>query len=72
MKVEMEVIGSILKTGDLYLDPGSGSYILQILLAALLGSAFAIKMYWKKLVSFFRKPRPADGGENETDSEDDL
>jgi hypothetical protein len=32
----------------MYLDPGSGSFILQILLAALLGGAYAIKVYWKK------------------------
>lgn len=57
MKVEMDVISSILKTGDWYLDPGSGSFILQILLAALLGSAFAIKMYWRKIKAFItRKP----------------
>ncbi len=72
MKVEMEVIGSILKTGDLYLDPGSGSYILQILLAALLGGAFAIKMYWKKLTSFFKKSSPVDAEALDADSDDEL
>jgi hypothetical protein len=65
MKVEMDVIGSVLKIGDLYLDPGSGSYIIQILLAALLGGAFAIKMYWRKIKSFFVKTPPMD-------TEDDL
>lgn len=53
MKVEMDVIGSVLGNGHLYLDPGSGSFLLQILLAAILGSAFAIKMYWRKLKSLF-------------------
>jgi hypothetical protein len=32
-----------------YLDPGSGSILLQLLVAALLGAAFAIKVYWKKI-----------------------
>ncbi len=36
-----------------YLDPGTGSYILQVIIAALLGVAFTIKIYWKKLKSFF-------------------
>ncbi|MHC1783408.1 MAG: hypothetical protein AB9891_11765 [Anaerolineaceae bacterium] len=72
MKVEMDVIGSVLKIGDLYLDPGSGSFIIQILLAALLGSAFAIKMYWKKLKSFIVKSSPADSEEKDTDLEEDL
>ena len=29
-----------------YLDPGSGSYLLQIGLAALLGTLFAVKLFW--------------------------
>jgi hypothetical protein len=32
-----------------YLDPGSGSILLQLLVAAALGAAFAIKVYWKKI-----------------------
>ena len=35
-----------------YLDPGSGSYILQLVLAGLLGGFFVIKSYWKKLKYF--------------------
>ena len=38
-----------------YLDPGSGSFILQILIATLVGSLFLIKVYWKKLKAFFKK-----------------
>ncbi len=36
-----------------YLDPGTGSYILQLLIAGLLGVAFAVKMFWKNIRSFF-------------------
>jgi hypothetical protein len=39
---------------QVYLDPGSGSFILQLILAALLGSLFILKGYWKKLVRFFQ------------------
>jgi hypothetical protein len=38
-----------------YLDPGSGSFILQILIATLVGSLFLIKVYWKKIKDFFKK-----------------
>lgn len=38
-----------------YLDPGSGSFILQILLAALLGGAYAVKVYWKKIKRLFTR-----------------
>ncbi|NIM19419.1 MAG: hypothetical protein GTO51_03455 [Candidatus Latescibacteria bacterium] len=36
-----------------YLDPGTGSYILQLLLAGLLGAAFALKIFWVKIKTFF-------------------
>ena len=34
-----------------YLDPGTGSMILQALIAGLVGAAFAIKMFWHKIKS---------------------
>ena len=37
-----------------YLDPGTGSYILQMILAALLGAAFAVKLFWKNIKTFFK------------------
>jgi hypothetical protein len=49
-----------------YLDPGSGSYILQMLLAAVVGSLFLIKIYWKKIKSIFKKnSSEEDDGEEE-------
>lgn len=50
-----------------YLDPGSGSYIFQILLAGLVGSLFAIKLYWGKIVSFFKKENHSESEENNHD-----
>jgi hypothetical protein len=38
-----------------YLDPGSGSYLIQILIAFLLGSAIAIRAFWGRIKSFFVK-----------------
>ncbi len=37
-----------------YIDPGTGSYILQIIMAALLGGLFTVKLYWKKIRIFFK------------------
>lgn len=36
-----------------YLDPGTGSFILQLIIATSLGVAFAIKVYLKKIKTFF-------------------
>lgn len=44
-----------------YLDPGTGSIILQGLLAAIAAGSIAIKLYWGRLVSLLRgKRQPAD------------
>jgi hypothetical protein len=37
----------------LYLDPGSGSLIVQLLLAAGIGIGVAVKMYWAKIKGLF-------------------
>jgi hypothetical protein len=37
----------------LYIDPGSGSYLLQALIAGVLGAAFWIKMSWQRVKAFF-------------------
>lgn len=39
----------------MYLDPGSGSFIIQMLLAGLFGILVAMRIYWKKIVAFFNK-----------------
>jgi hypothetical protein len=36
-----------------YLDPGSGSFLIQLLVAALLGGLFLLKTYWRKVTGFF-------------------
>jgi len=37
-----------------YLDPGTGSYVIQVIIALFVGSAFAVKMFWKKILVFFK------------------
>jgi hypothetical protein len=37
----------------LYIDPGSGSYLVQVIIAAVLGGAFWIKKFWRKIRSIF-------------------
>lgn len=32
-----------------YLDPGTGSYVLQMLLAGVLGAGFAIRSFWSNI-----------------------
>lgn len=40
-----------------YLDPGSGSMLLQLLFGGVAGIAVILKLYWKSFVSLFRHKR---------------
>ncbi len=55
-----------------YLDPGTGSYLLQLLVAGLLGGLFLLKTYWGRITTFakgiFSKSNDEDApGEQEAD-----
>jgi hypothetical protein len=41
----------------LYIDPGSGSYILQMIIAAVLGVSFFFKNFWLSLKAFFTRKK---------------
>ena len=36
-----------------YLDPGSGSFLVQLLIAALLGIGVAVRASWSKIKGWF-------------------
>jgi hypothetical protein len=38
-----------------YLDPGSGSFLLQLLIAGLVGFAFLFKGFWRKVAGLFTR-----------------
>jgi hypothetical protein len=43
-----------------YLDPGSGSMILQILVGGAAAVAVTAKLYWGRLLRFLRIRKPQD------------
>ncbi len=45
-----------------YIDPGTGSIILQALVATVVGAAIAVKLFWHRILKFFglRKGIPVD------------
>jgi hypothetical protein len=59
--------------GQAYLDPGSGSFLLQLLIAGLLGLGLAIKMSWRKIRALFgyKDSQPEDD-QTETGEADDT
>jgi hypothetical protein len=52
----------------LYLDPGSGSFLIQLLIAAIAGIGIAIAASWSKIKRLFGKSNkvvPDDDGDDE-------
>jgi hypothetical protein len=48
-----------------YLDPGTGSFVIQALVAAAAGLAVTLKLYWFRIKGFF-------GGSSSDKEDDDL
>lgn len=42
---------------DAYLDPGSGSMLVQLLLGGVAGAAVIMKLGWQRFRDVFRSPR---------------
>ncbi len=49
-----------------YLDPGSGSILIQLLLAGLLGAGILLRASWSRIVKLFGRNKP-----DQTEDEDD-
>ena len=41
-----------------YLDPGSGSMMLQVIAGGLAAAAVTLKVYWRRLLVFLRLRKP--------------
>ena len=41
-----------------YLDPSTGSYVLQVILGALIGGFYTLKLYWRRVKAYFQRPAP--------------
>jgi hypothetical protein len=54
-----------------YLDPGSGSFMIQALVAALAGIAVTVRTYWSKIQSFLGLGSSAPDSEDSDSPTDD-
>ena len=50
---------SIASPAYAYLDPGTGSMLVSAVLGVAAALALAVKMFWYRLIGFFRGKRPA-------------
>lgn len=51
----------------MYLDPGSGSLLLQYIIAAVLGVGVFLRLFWGKISGFLKK-----GSHQEPEIKDDI
>ncbi len=51
-----------------YLDPGSGSFIIQIAIAVLLGLGVALRASWSKIKTFFGAKPKSEEGDDDSDN----
>jgi hypothetical protein len=60
--VILAMAAQLLGPGDAlaYIDLGTGSYVFQVIIASLLGAAFAVKAYWERIRAFFGRRRRED------------
>jgi hypothetical protein len=79
----LAVLASLLlvREAHAYLDPGAGSYILQILIAGLFGALFMLKVFWGRIVGLFNKgsskseatpQEPGQGMNNQTPTSENV
>lgn len=47
-----------------YLDPGTGSMLLQVILGGVAAVGVAIKMFWHRIVGVFRPRSKIDSGDD--------
>jgi len=55
-----------------YIDPGTGSMILQGILAAFMAAALFIKLSWRKIMTFLGIKKDSDLTENDIETETNV
>ena len=50
-----------------YIDPGSGSFAIQILIAAAVGALMTARLWWTRLLSIFYRLRPGSRSRKRSD-----
>jgi len=54
-----------------YLDPGTGSMILQLLLGGIAGVAIILKLYWQRFLSLFKRKSTESQSSKSSESDDE-
>jgi hypothetical protein len=55
----------------IYLDPGSGSFLIQLLIAAVAGLTIVLAASWSKIKRLFHKNKTQEGNNDEDEDENE-
>jgi len=55
----------------IYLDPGSGSFLIQLLIAAVAGLTIVLAASWSKIKRLFHKNKNQEGSNDRDEDEED-
>jgi hypothetical protein len=61
LRIALVLVGclSIASPAYAYLDPGTGSMLVSAVIGVAAAVGLAVKMFWYRVVGFFRGKRPA-------------
>jgi hypothetical protein len=51
LAIALQVV--LVREAQAYLDPGTGSFIFQTIVAIVVGAGFTLKLYWNRLKGVF-------------------
>lgn len=55
------MVGLTPRTAFAYIDPGTGSFVIQGVIAAVVGAGVALKLFWHRVAALFGgKAKPGD------------
>lgn len=60
--IMLGIFGLITPAHASYIDPGSGSFLIQAILAILLGASVTFQSGWQRLIGWIRHRRTNDAG----------
>ena len=55
----------------IYLDPGSGSFLIQLLIAGLAGAGIAVAISWGRIKRLFKRNKQVDIDKVDIDKDED-
>ena len=55
-----------------YLDPGTGSLLIQGIIASIAAAAAAARIYWHRIIGLFRSKKPQDDVQSAENADDNA